>query len=604
MSRIYKICVVNNLTESAGEVFAVKPYLESFDSFKDEIFIRMPELKNQPLKIYYQDADGDKITIFNALDFAIFQEQKINKVFVVKGAPTKSVQFQEIVAPSVSNTPIASNSTSSNRMHHANVVCDGCDKEIYGYRYKCLECHDFDLCMECEPKQHNHHLMIRIADPSDAEICYRSKLGKRFLRHRRSESLCAKDEKIAKHHHNPHHHGHKRQSLGVSARRPNSFFEQVIDVLHGVNTPNQNANAPNVTPAQGTNNGNEKKTGCGTSSKATPSAPPTAPSYGFNFCNNNGNAKPKSPCVPLKQSIDMLSHMAQNFATMMDPFGAYMESLASANHTASSAATSAATAKESAKAAATAAEAAAAAATSAKATENVASPKENVSASAENNEQKVDEDASMTNQEPSKVSDAIVIDCSDDEDEDLRNMVLSLNVNSTEANKEASNDAIKKDESVESIENEKASPSREWTFIESNEIDESAGASGSSTGAIPKKSTPPPAQNSGSSNNVDYAELSRLLSTHIDAQKQNQTTVPPQTDEQAKTDVTDGANENAVKLTKTPPPTPLHPDARVNESLTAMMAMGFSNEGGWLTQLLETVDGNISNALDLLQPHK
>lgn len=54
MSRIYKICVVNNLTENTGEVFAIKPYLESFDSFKDEIFIRMPELKNQALKIYYQ----------------------------------------------------------------------------------------------------------------------------------------------------------------------------------------------------------------------------------------------------------------------------------------------------------------------------------------------------------------------------------------------------------------------------------------------------------------------------------------------------------------------------------------------------------------------
>lgn len=54
MSRIYKICVVNNLTENTGEVFAIKPYLESFDSFKDEIYIRMPELKTQPMKIYYQ----------------------------------------------------------------------------------------------------------------------------------------------------------------------------------------------------------------------------------------------------------------------------------------------------------------------------------------------------------------------------------------------------------------------------------------------------------------------------------------------------------------------------------------------------------------------
>lgn len=51
---IYKVCVVNQSNEGANEVFAIKPYLESFDSFKDEIFIRMPELKNQTLKIYYQ----------------------------------------------------------------------------------------------------------------------------------------------------------------------------------------------------------------------------------------------------------------------------------------------------------------------------------------------------------------------------------------------------------------------------------------------------------------------------------------------------------------------------------------------------------------------
>lgn len=43
---------------------------------------------------------------------------------------------------------------------------------------------------------------------------------------------------------------------------------------------------------------------------------------------------------------------------------------------------------------------------------------------------------------------------------------------------------------------------------------------------------------------------------------------------------------------------------RVAESLATMMGMGFSNEGGWLAQLLENVDGSIINALDLLQPSK
>lgn len=52
MSRIYKVCIVGS--DGANEVFAIKPYLESFDSFKEEIFIRLPHLKSQDLKFYYE----------------------------------------------------------------------------------------------------------------------------------------------------------------------------------------------------------------------------------------------------------------------------------------------------------------------------------------------------------------------------------------------------------------------------------------------------------------------------------------------------------------------------------------------------------------------
>lgn len=54
MPQIYKVCVLNHLSDNSNEVFAIKPYLESFDSFKDEIYIRMPELKNQQFRIYYE----------------------------------------------------------------------------------------------------------------------------------------------------------------------------------------------------------------------------------------------------------------------------------------------------------------------------------------------------------------------------------------------------------------------------------------------------------------------------------------------------------------------------------------------------------------------
>lgn len=45
-------------------------------------------------------------------------------------------------------------------------------------------------------------------------------------------------------------------------------------------------------------------------------------------------------------------------------------------------------------------------------------------------------------------------------------------------------------------------------------------------------------------------------------------------------------------------------DDNIRSALTNMMNMGFSNEGGWLVQLLESVNGDISKALDMMQFNK
>jgi sequestosome 1 len=42
----------------------------------------------------------------------------------------------------------------------------------------------------------------------------------------------------------------------------------------------------------------------------------------------------------------------------------------------------------------------------------------------------------------------------------------------------------------------------------------------------------------------------------------------------------------------------------IADAIEKMMSMGFTNEGGWLTQLLENKDGDIEKALDVLQPVK
>lgn len=44
-------------------------------------------------------------------------------------------------------------------------------------------------------------------------------------------------------------------------------------------------------------------------------------------------------------------------------------------------------------------------------------------------------------------------------------------------------------------------------------------------------------------------------------------------------------------------------DPKIEEALKTMKTMGFNDDGGWLTQLLEAKDGNIMLVLDAIHPN-
>lgn len=154
--------------------------------------------------------------------------------------------------------------TTKNHHIHFGVTCDHCDATpIIGFRYKCLECEDYDLCAACESKMvHAEHMMMR----SSGEI---RNIDTKF-------------------HHSKKRHGHNHHAKKQS-RCPIGYSKLWNDLAQAAE-------------------------------QQQPSSAPT--SGGEASSPNKEEFTNKKYEEHMKTSMDMLSNFHQMFAKILDPLGA------------------------------------------------------------------------------------------------------------------------------------------------------------------------------------------------------------------------------------------------------------------------------------------
>lgn len=201
------------------------------------------------------------------------------------------------------------------------VICDGCDSQIDGYRYKCTKCPDFDLCMNCESKMgHPEHIMLRIPfllPGSIDEICImRGRLCKEMKTKHIEKMMkkcdeakskgCSEEKEKKKGHHDRHpdrHHERHHRRHHDKANRGN--------VLTNIFTyMNELANANEVSEDSATASSQP-----GTSSEQKQQTPPPQCEPIHHVYGDNWE----------KVGIDVVKHFTNSFAKLLDPLGVVLE---------------------------------------------------------------------------------------------------------------------------------------------------------------------------------------------------------------------------------------------------------------------------------------
>ncbi|XP_063838921.1 protein ref(2)P-like isoform X3 [Ostrinia nubilalis] len=532
-----------------------KTTVTSFHYLNAKLHDVFPGLKTKTYSVTWKDEEGDNITVSSdeelvtALSTLCGNGNLIKLHVYVKDAE-KEDDADIIITAVTDNATVG-----PSNLHHCGVTCDGCDSPVVGFRYKCTSCPDYDLCSKCEGSRiHPEHCMVRVPSPIMPRALIKAAIKK--SRHMlKSMAVSMPDE-------GGHHKRHKRDKSGDRHRgdrhrgQRNSWLETFATYM------NEFANLAGDVPQD---------------SQKKPEEPKT----------NNEAQAPKSeaststgghPFHPGVENIPKLVEMCLN--------GTLVKHLSQQASASTSAATSAAAAAQ----------------------PTPASPPK-VSSSNLN-----DLDVDMTDgnkQVPEAEKETTQATAS----QAAASQATAAQPAEPSTGTQSAGTETPRDASPEKVDG--------WTVInkEKDLMDATDKPTAPTDGAIPLEYN----LNHEFHTHVTLADTTHHIYPHMippmPLQPTSATAIPLPagsypTLPKSCPSLHPSGNAFAPKPPQFSPsgagmapqpgvPMPqvkYHPKPHVDASIKQMLAMGFTNEGGWLTQLLESKDGNIAAVIDLLTP--